>query len=524
MVKIIRIKGFIILPTRTKYSFINLLASSGARFFTLFLAFLVRTVLIQFLGKEYLGVESVVTSFMQMLNISELGLGSAIIFRLYKPLKDNSLESVRKYLNFLSKAYIIIGVVIIVAGFIFSFFIPSLTRDVSIESSEIFIIYWLYVIQMASSYWVLSFRHAIVQADQKGYIITSFSTLGIMIGSFGQIAFYIFAHNYIFGLAFSLIIQTFSGFLASIYTKKKYPFVSTIRKSIKLTKIESKNLFKDIYALSLTKICKVSNKSVPTVVASAFTGAIQAGFYSNYQLIMNSIDSLLTVAFSSITASIGNLNATENKELKIDAFNKLNFIMFLLLNVCACSICTLTNPFIELVWGESYLLSEWIVLGVSAYIIVSGFLLIIGNFKEAGGIFWQGRYRPLIGCILNIILAIIFMNHWGLSGLIWTITISRVFTELWFDPILVHKYVLECKPFSYFRKLVIYIGTISVSIILSYIICSFFPFQGLFEIVSNLVVSVLTPLIISTILFHKSKEFIFIFGLFKTISKSMFRR
>ena len=461
---------------------------------------------------------------MQMLNISELGLGSAIIFRLYKPLQDGSTEAVRKYLNFLSKAYIIIGIFIIISGFIFSFFIPSLTHDVSIESSEIFIIYWLYVVQMAASYWILSFRHAIVQADQKGYIITSFSTLGIIIGSFGQILFYILAHNYVLGLAFSLIMQILSGFIASIYAKKKYPLVSNIRQSPQLTKTESKNLFKDIYALSFSKICKVSNKSVPTVVASAFTGAVQAGFYSNYQLIMNSIDSLLTVAFSSITASIGNLNATDNKKLKIDAFNKLNFIMFLLLNICACNICTLTNPFIELVWGESYLLSEWVVLGVSAYILISGFLLIIGNFKEAGGIFWQGRYRPLIGCILNIALAIIFMNCWGLSGLIWTITISRILTELWFDPILVHKYVLKCKVSYYFKKLVIYIGVIGISIFFSYTICDLIIFQGILKIIINLIVSTAIPIVISAFLFHKSREFIYVFNLLKSILKSVFSK
>ena len=456
---------------------------------------------------------------MQLLNLSELGLGSAIIFRLYKPLSNNNIEECRKYLNFLKNAYLVIGCLIVALGLIFSFFISSLTYDVKIDSGEIYLIFWLYVIQMASSYWVLSFRHAIIQADQKGYIVTAFSTLGILIGSLGQIAFYIVFHSYIAGIIFTLACQTLMGFITSVYAKQKYPYLAKISKSVKLSKYEAKSLAKDIFALSFTKLCKASNKSVPTVVVSASAGAIQAGIFSNYQMIMNSIDSLLTVAFSSLTASIGNLNALADDKAKIDTFEKLNFIMFIILSVCSACCLTLINPFIELVWGQEYLLSQWVVIAISAYITISGFLLIISDFKEAGGIFWQGRYRPLIGCVLNILLAVIFMKEFGIAGVIWTTTVSRVLTESWFDPLLVCKHILHTSPKNYFLRLIGYIFLIICTSGISGLLCSVLPFNGILGLLFCALISIIVPVILILITFHRSSNCKFVLDLSKKLLK-----
>lgn len=55
---------------------------------TLLLPFITRTILIKVLGAEYLGLSSLFTSILQVLSITELGFGSAIVFSVYRQMKE----------------------------------------------------------------------------------------------------------------------------------------------------------------------------------------------------------------------------------------------------------------------------------------------------------------------------------------------------------------------------------------------------------------------------------------------------
>ena len=64
-------------------------ASVAIRVSTLLLSFASRTVFIYVLGAEYLGLNGLFTNILSFLALSELGLGSAIAFLLYKPIAEN---------------------------------------------------------------------------------------------------------------------------------------------------------------------------------------------------------------------------------------------------------------------------------------------------------------------------------------------------------------------------------------------------------------------------------------------------
>lgn len=57
------------------------------------LPFIVRTVFIYTLGTEYLGLNSLFSSILNMLNITELGFGSAVVFCMYKPIADDDMPT-----------------------------------------------------------------------------------------------------------------------------------------------------------------------------------------------------------------------------------------------------------------------------------------------------------------------------------------------------------------------------------------------------------------------------------------------
>ena len=47
-----------------------------------------RTAMIYWLGMEYVGLNSLFTSILSVLNLAELGVGSAMTFSMYKPIAE----------------------------------------------------------------------------------------------------------------------------------------------------------------------------------------------------------------------------------------------------------------------------------------------------------------------------------------------------------------------------------------------------------------------------------------------------
>ena len=69
--------------SRTTNSLLNFCSSIGAQLIVMIMNFVVRTVFISTLGKEYLGINGLFSNILSLLSLAELGVGSAILFKLY---------------------------------------------------------------------------------------------------------------------------------------------------------------------------------------------------------------------------------------------------------------------------------------------------------------------------------------------------------------------------------------------------------------------------------------------------------
>ena len=72
--------------SRTTNSLLNFCSSIGAQLIVMIMNFVVRTVFISTLGKEYLGINGLFSNILSLLSLAELGVGSAILFKLYEPI------------------------------------------------------------------------------------------------------------------------------------------------------------------------------------------------------------------------------------------------------------------------------------------------------------------------------------------------------------------------------------------------------------------------------------------------------
>ena len=154
---------------RTKNSIYNVLSSLIANTITIIIGLVAQAIFIKVLGEEFLGINGLFTNIISMLGIVELGIGSAVIYELYKPISENNQYKVNALMNFYRKCYHIIAIVVLVIGLSITPFLSFFVGKVNVNVDLNFV-YILFILDIVCSY-VLSYKRSIINANQKNYIV-----------------------------------------------------------------------------------------------------------------------------------------------------------------------------------------------------------------------------------------------------------------------------------------------------------------------------------------------------------------
>ena len=83
---------------RTKNSIINLITAFIGQIFGVAISFLTRMIFVKYLSSEYLGINGLFTNILTMISLAELGVGSAMVYSLYKPIAEENTEKIKSLL------------------------------------------------------------------------------------------------------------------------------------------------------------------------------------------------------------------------------------------------------------------------------------------------------------------------------------------------------------------------------------------------------------------------------------------
>ncbi|MGU8276704.1 lipopolysaccharide biosynthesis protein [Clostridium perfringens] len=502
--------------SRIENSIKNISIGLGGQVLSLLLSFINRTIFINTLGEQYLGINGLFSSILSVLSLAELGIGSAIIYNMYKPLADNDNKKIQMLINLYRNLYHIIGIVVGILGMLLIPFLDFVIKG-NIDIPNLKIIYILFLSNSVLSYF-FAYKRSILIADQKNYLINIYQYLFNIIQIIIQVVILKLTNNFIF----YLLIQCISGLLLNIYISKQanklYPFIRK-RNSISLEKNEKIKIFKNVYAMFMYKINGVILNSTDNIVISMFIGISYVGLYSNYLLIVNSVIMILDIIFSSLTSSIGNLNAIESKAKKYEVFNTINFIAFWIYGFSSICLYCLLNPFIEVWLGKGYLLDNFTVLIIILNFYTSGMQYATCAYRDTTGLFWNGRYLPILASILNIFFSIFLAPKLGIAGVILGTILSRVFTYFWFDPKIIYKNIFNTPVKIYFLKYSFYTFIVIITGLISVKVTSIMGNISFFSFIISIILCVLISNTIFLIVFFRSKEFKQIIKIFFKIFK-----
>lgn len=500
--------------SRTANSIINSSTSIITQVLTVVINFAVKTVFIKFLSDEYLGVNGLFSNIITMLSLADLGIGIAIPYSLYKPLANKDHNKINILMNFYKKIYTIIGIIVLLIGLSLIPFLGLIIKDIP-DIPNLILIYALFVIHSASSYFFV-YKKFLIDSDQKSYVTSRIIFLFSTILSVIQIIILILTRNYVLFLFSSIIFVILQNIYISNKANKMYPFLLN-KTNEKIKNEDVKEIKKNISSLFIYKIGSVIMNGTDNIIISKFIGLITVGFYSNYVLIVNSLTNVLNQVFNAITSSIGNLVVTTNKKRSKEIYDNLNFANFWLYALCSICLIVLINPFIRIWIGNKYVLDFNIVFILAINFYVLGMQSVTSSFRNAYGLFWIAKYRPIIMVIINIIISVIFVKYFGIVGVLLGTLISRLFTTAWLDPYIIHKYGFEESPSSYYLDYVKYfVVFVIVTFVTKYLI-SFITISNIFV---WLVVSIVTFILINImfiLIFRKTKQFDYFYDKIKIL-------
>ena len=271
-----------------------------------------------------------------------------------------------------------------------------------------------------------------------------------------------------------IVCRVGEGLVISQRYRKLYPDIC-LKESEKIDREERRDLFRNINAMLYHRIGSFSLSSTSNMIISYFVNLVTVGIYSNYTLITNTINNLIAQIFQGVTASFGDLIHTEKIERAYEKFNLLYYVNFLLVSFCSTALLVLIEPFIALWLGERFLFGKDTLLLILLYFYIYSMRRVIFLARDSAGLYQPDRYMPLVETVVNLGLAVLLVQHWGVNGVLVANLVSMLLIPFWIQPTIVYKYIFGRSVKPYFVRYALYFLVMLLGGGLTYGVCRFIP-------------------------------------------------
>ena len=500
---------------RTKNSIKNIYFSIVTQVVITLLGFLSRKIFLDNLGSEYLGINGLLTNVLSMLSLVEGGIGTSIVYNLYKPLSDDDESKIIALVQLYKKLYGMLAVVIFLLSMCLYPFLGILIKE-GTSIPYLGIVYFIFVVKNIISY-LNAHKWSLINADQKEYVLAKYNLIFNVITTVSKIVILLLTNNYIVYLLIELTIFVMQNIWNGKVVNKRYPYINT-KEKYKVDIKTKKNLITNVKAIFLHNIGRYCVFGTDNIIISALINLKTVGLYSNYTMVIGQLSSLLTPILNGIGASVGNLIATESKEKNYNIFNVVYLVNFWIYSICTVFLYNLLEPFIEWWLGKGLLLDKLTLIIILSNFYLTGLRTSIDIFKSRAGIFSPDKYVPLLEAVINLGASLILVRYFGLAGIFLGTTISTIAVPIWTQSKLVYNKIFNKSVIEYFKKYFIYLILTIISGLITTDLCQLVVINNEFlSLVIKGVICISIPNIIYIILFFNTKEFKYLLSIGKPI-------
>lgn len=464
--------------------------------------FIVRTVLIYAMGAEYAGLNSLFTSILSILSLTELGFSQAIVYSMYKPIAENDKDKICALLKIYKKAYHVIGCLILGIGCLIIPLIPHLINGSVPAGISLYVLYIIYLINTVISYFLFAYKTSLLSAFQREDVLSRNQLFIELIYYIAECITIVISKSY---YLYSLLLPVMTvavNFTNNCSVNQLFPDYfphGTITES------EKEELKKNIIGLSIWKVGGATRNTFDSIVVSMYLGLTAVAIYNNYFYIMNAVIVVLAVISTAITAGVGNKIVTHSPEENYQDFNAIQLLYMWIAGWCTVCMLCLYQPFMKLWMGDSMLLStmDMVLFCIYFFDLKQGDIQSV--YYQAAGLWWEGKMRSVIEAILNIILNFTLGYHLGITGIILATIISLTICAYIYGSKFVFKLYFHKGLKRFYLTNLYYFSITMLAGWISFQLCSLLPSSGslLVNIFLRLCICIAVPNVIFFFAYRK---------------------
>ena len=486
---------------------------------TLLFPFIIRTIILRILGEQYLGLNSLFASILNVLNMAELGFSSAIVFSMYEPIAKQDKNTICALMALYRKVYRAIGAAVLVLGLSVMPLLKYMIKGTHPQDINLYLLYGIYLFNAVISYFLFAYQTSLLAAHHRNDISSKISMAVSIVQHGIQIVILVVLKNYYLYIAMLPVATVLNNLFNHYLAKKYYPEYTCsgiLQKEIK------NNIKKQVGGLMVSKICGTLRNSLDSIILSAFIGLSSVAMYGNYYYILNAVHGILTIIGVSMKAGVGNSIAIETKEKNYADYEKFNFIYMWLAGWFSCCMLCIYQPFMLIWTGKaSMVFATHLMVIFCVYFYTICMTDMRNVYMDAIGLWWQARYRSIFESLGNLILNLVLGYYFGVLGILLATLITLISINIIYGTkILFDHYFTEQSLIKHLLRHIKYFAISAIAGVLCYLICNQLPGTVYVNLILRCVVCVIVPNLIFLLCYFKDKNFCY----FKTFVKKLIKK
>lgn len=432
---------------RTKNAFLNLLTSIIPWLILAVLGFIKISLFINTYGSELNGFVQLASQIFAYLGLAEMGFGSAVTYKLYKPFLKKDYDSINNIFSEASNIFKKVGIFILGLSFLFSIVIPFLVGNLEYGNLYVSALFLMYAIDTTILYFTCYSHKLLLIADQKKYKINLIDNIKNIILRFTEVLLIIKGFDFLLILTLSVIFNIFSSFIIIKLAKKYYPWLKKQKQYIS----EVINVTKDIIFIKLSKL--VFTKT-DMIIISFTAGLISTSIYASYNYIYSYLITIIGFWLFSVSDIFGNIFADSKINIKdrINRFNEYMDISIIIILIVSTMFVSTVNPFITIWISDAYNMGFLFAIIFSFILFNELIFTMVRIARTANGSFKETKVIAAIQAFLNIGLSFLLSIKLGLIGIILATLITQIVICLPFETRKIYQIVFKNNGGDFYKK------------------------------------------------------------------------
>ena len=399
---------------------------------SLFLAFFSRKIFLDCLGAEFIGLTGMLMNIMSFLSVAELGIGTSIVYFLYKPLQEDNHEKINEVMSMLAYLYRCIGFIIGGLGIIVSLFFPWWFSNLTTGLPLVYFAFYSFLATTVSAY-VFNYKQLLVSANQKQYLVNAYFQTIAIVQSLTQILLAYYYRNLWLWVVVGLVFTIIGIIVFNIRIRQLYPWLDINLKAGRENLKRYPEVLKKTRQIFVQKIKDFILYKSDELLVGIFVSVTQVAFYGNYTIITSKLNFLVNILSDGINAGVGNLVAEGDERNIMKVFWELTAVRFLITGAVVFGLLLFLQPFVACWFGNQYRLSDLIVFLLVFNIFIYLSRGVVENYISAHGLY-SDVWVAWTELGLNICITLCLAPFYGIVGILLGKILSVFFIALFWKP------------------------------------------------------------------------------------------